>query len=219
MVRNELLTLFHKLSVTPIITPLRVCLLKCFWEWWHQNFPRLNMASPDYFTVQPLVNIEKFSFVCQMTRKSSKSSQWRTEERFPLFTETVSWLSRLFATVSLSIDYQWFVETAWRADLLFADCSLAVSQLHLTSISSFISWCHICVLCGSYFLNKVKCWQTKLLTIIEHVPDKFFAHFSVCSVWRNTRTIQDAVEFEIKLPLCPSHILMKWHFSVVSIIF
>lgn len=47
MVQNELLTLFNKLSVTPIITPWHVCLLECFWEWWHQNFPQLNMASPD----------------------------------------------------------------------------------------------------------------------------------------------------------------------------
>lgn len=78
----------------------------------------VNMASPDSFIVQLLVNNEKFLFLSRNKKKQLYNNDFHFS-----FTETVTWLSRFVGTVSLSIDYQGFAETALRADLMFGDFS------------------------------------------------------------------------------------------------
>ena len=65
-----------------------------------------------------------------------------------------------------------------------------------------------------------KCHQTKFplnrWSIDQHVVT---VCFPACCVWRSTRMTQDAAGLEIRRHLWLCHILMKWHFLVVSISF
>lgn len=76
----------------------------------------------------------------------------------------------------------------------------------------------------SVFLFAVLCalsGQAEMLPnqilLTHYLTNLICVFFPACCVWRNTRKIQDAVGLEIKQPLWPSHSLMKWLFSVVSI--